>query len=162
AILGTRMQIQLVARNFSDAQAAAVAARSEIDRCNAVLNCRDPQSELSILNRSRVHTASPELFAVVAAAERWRTESSGAFSGRLGGVIALWQNASDVVPSRSQLAQLARSADAADVELDPSTRTIRRPDAVEFSLDAIAKGWIVDRAFDVARSSPGVSGALVN
>ncbi len=162
AILGTRLQIDLVARNYSDAQAAALNARNEIDRLNLILNNRSSDSELSILNRSRIHRASPELFAVVTAAERWRTETSSAFSGRLGRVISVWEIARDQTPSRMELARLACAADKAFVELDSSTRTITRPDEVEFALDALAKGWIVDHAFKVARSSPGISGALVN
>jgi thiamine biosynthesis lipoprotein len=156
------MQIQLVARNYSDAQAAALSARNEIDRLNTIFNCRDPGSELAILNRSGTHCASPELFAVVATAERWRAESANAFSGRLGHPIALWQNAQEHTPSRTELARLAGAAEAAQVHLDSATHTITRPDEVVFALDALAKGWIVDRAFDVARYSPGVSGALVN
>jgi thiamine biosynthesis lipoprotein len=161
AILGTRMQINLVAQNYSDALAAAQNARLEIDRLNKILNSRDPASELYKLNRSRTHRASPELFEVVAAAERWRAETPGAFSGRLGTVIDLWRNARDRTPSRSELVRMARAADGAYVELDSSTRTITRPDEVQFQFDALAKGWIVDRAFDIARTSPGVSGALV-
>ena len=166
SILGTRMRVDLVARNFSDAQAAALRARNEIDRLNSILNSRAPDSELYALNRSRTHRASPELFAVVAAAEQWRTESEGAFSGRLGRVIDLWRYAQkmtpDRTPSRAELARLAHDAEGAQIGLESSTRTITRPDEVEFALDAFAKGWIIDRAFEVARSSPGISGALVN
>jgi len=161
AILGTRMRIDLVARNISDAQAAALSARREIDRLNAILNSRDRSSEISVLNRSRVHQASPELFAVIEAAERWRDVTSGAFSPRLGRTIALWQQARDRAPCRAELAELTCAAEAADVTLDRATRTITRPDAVVFAVDALAKGWIVDRAFEVVRSAAGVAGALV-
>jgi FAD:protein FMN transferase len=162
AILGTRLQIHLLARNHSDALAAAQAARREIDRLNTILNGLDPDSELHALNRLRSHRASPELFAVVAAAERWRAEADGAFSGRLGLAVELWRNVQGNTPSPSELTRLARAADAAQVQLDHSTRTITRPDEVEFALDAVAKGWIVDRAFEIARASPGVYGALVD
>jgi thiamine biosynthesis lipoprotein len=162
AILGTRMQIHLVARNYSDAQAAALNARNEIDRLSAIFNSRDPGSDIAILNRSRVYRASPELFEVVAAAERWRADSANAFSGRLGHPIALWQDAQAQTPSRAELARLAGAADTAYIHLDSATHTITRPNEVVFALDALAKGWIVDRAFEVARASPGVSGALVN
>lgn len=161
AILGTRMRIDVTSRNFSDAQAAAIDARNEVDRWNAILNSRNPNSELSALNRSRTHRASPELFAVVEAAERWRAATAGAFSGRLGRTIALWQNVRDKIPSKTELARVTRAAEVAHVELDAATRTITRPDEVEFALDALAKGWIVDRAYEVARSAPGVTGALV-
>jgi thiamine biosynthesis lipoprotein len=162
AILGTRMLINLVASNFADAHAAAISARREIDRLNLVLSGYVLDSELSLLNRSRTHRASPELFAVIAAAERWRELTAGAFSGRLGRAIALWRNANEQTPSRAELARLAFAADAAQVKLDSATRTIVRPDEVEFALDALAKGWIVDRAFEIARSSPGVMGAMVD
>jgi thiamine biosynthesis lipoprotein len=162
AILGTRMHIELVARNHSDALAAALAARSEIDRLNAILNSHNPNSELSALNRSRIHRASPELFDVIAAAERWRLETAGNFSGRLGRAIEAWRNAHNIAPDRESLANIARAADTATVELDEATRTIVRPDAVTFALDAVAKGWIVDRAFEVACAAPGVLGALVD
>lgn len=161
AILGTRMRIDITARNYSDAQAAALNARNEVDRLSAILNTRDSASEISILNRSRTHRASPELFSVVAAAERWRVATARAFSGRLGRAIAVWQSAGDRMPSRAELAGLARAADAAEVGLEDATRTITRPDEVEFALDALAKGWIVDRAFEIASASPGVTGALV-
>jgi len=161
AILGTRMRIDLTARNFSDAQAAAIDARNEVDRWNAILNSRDPNSELSALNRSRTHRASPELFAVVAAAERWREATAGAFSGRLGRAITLWQNVRDKIPSKTEPARVTRAAEVAQVDFDAATRTITRPDEVEFALDALAKGWIVDRAYEIARSAPGVTGALV-
>lgn len=162
AILGTRLQINLLARNHEDALWAAQAARLEIDRLNAILNSRDSNSELAQLNRSQTHQASPELFAVVAAAERWREHTSGAFSGRLGTAIALWRDAHEGTPSRSELTYLTVAAESAQVRLDSATRIITRPHEVEFALDALAKGWIVDRAFEVARAAPGVIGALVN
>src|SRR5215831_17316288 len=135
SILGTRMQINLVARNFFDARTAALNARAEIDRLNTILKSADAQSELHALNHARTHRASPELFAVVAAAEHWRAETAGAFSGRLGRVIDVWKNASTQIPSRVELARIARAADEALVDLDSSSRTITRPDEVEFVLD---------------------------
>ncbi|HEY8539265.1 MAG TPA: DUF2271 domain-containing protein [Steroidobacteraceae bacterium] len=162
AILGTRLRLLLVAANQSVARAAALAARAEIDRLARILDTRRADSELSLLNRSREHRASEELFTVVALAERWRRASCGAFSGRLGRVIDLWQAAVDRAPERRDAQRLAREAESAIVELEPETRTIVRPEAVQFALDGIAKGWIVDRAFEAAMSTPGVRGALVN
>jgi thiamine biosynthesis lipoprotein len=162
AVLGTRLRMDLVAANFGVAQTAAFAVRAEIDRLNGIFNSRDPASELFVLNRSRTHIASPELLAVVAAAERWRTTTNSAYSGRLGHVLDLWRHARSETPSRRELECLALAADRANVVLDASTRTITRPDAVSFALDGLAKGWIVDRAYDIARATPGVTGALID
>ena len=162
AILGTRMHVILVAQSFAVAQAAALLARAEIDRLDLILNSRNPDSELSVLNRSREHRASPELFAVVAAAEEWRARTDGAYSGRLGRIIRLWESANGEPPTRGELARLALKASRAHVGLNVATRAIVRPDAVEFALDAIAKGWIVDRAYEIACGVAGVFGALID
>lgn len=162
AILGTRMQLQLVARSYAAARNAALAVRAEIDRLDLIFNTRRRDSELALLNRSREARVSAELFAVVELAERWRNASFGAFSGRLGRLIARWQSPGDLPPSRSEAMQLAEAAASADVRLDSRTRTIVRPEPVEFALDGVAKGWIVDRAFAIALAFPGVTGALVD
>lgn len=160
-VLGTRMLLAFVADSFGAAQEAAFAVRAEIDRLRLILDERDAGSELSRLNRSSRHEASPELFEVISRAEYWHRISRGAFSPRLGRVLALWRNAA-VLPSRETLREAAQLAASANVALDASTRTIVRPDAVVFSLDAFAKGWIVDRAFDAACRIPGVTGALID
>jgi len=162
SVLGTRMQLVFVADTFAAAHEAALAVRAEIDRLDLILNSRRADSELSVLNRSSIYRASAELFAVVSAAEHWFAMTHGAFSGRLGRVIDLWRHASSSAPSHDLLAQLAQAAARAHVELDTATRTVTRPDAVQFALDGIAKGWIVDRAFVTARAMPGVCGALVD
>jgi FAD:protein FMN transferase len=161
-LLGTRAQFHLVARDFTSAQAAAHAARAEVDRLNAIFNTRDPHSEISRLNRSILHFASESLFEVVSSAERWRMESGGAYSGRLGRVVDEWERAIDAPPSRDYLARLARETEEAVVRLHRDTRAIEKPRVVEFALDGIAKGWIVDRAFEMAMCASGVYGALVD
>lgn len=160
--LGTRMLLAFTAQSLRVAQEAAFAVRAEIDRLRRVLDHRDPHSELSQLNRAAHHHASAELFDVISLAEHWRRVSSGAFSGRLGHVLSLWRQAVHELPSRIELQEAAVRTMVAEVGLDPRTRTIVRPDAILFSLDALAKGWIVDRAYDVARRVRGVTGALVD
>ncbi len=162
AILGTRLQLQLVARSRAAAHEAALAIRAEIDRLDLILSGWRGDSELATLNRVSRHRASPELFAVIALAERWRAATYGAFSPRLGHVIATWRETRTDPPARSTTHRLARAAARASITLDPIARTIERPDAVRFALDGIAKGWIVDRAFELALTMPGVSGALID
>jgi thiamine biosynthesis lipoprotein len=162
AVLGTRMQLDIVADSFDAARGAALAARAEVDRLNLILNSRAAGSELVRLNASREHTASEDLFAVVAAAERWREAGGGAFSGRLGRVIDLWRAARDAAPSRAELAQTAEAAASARVGLDQTARLITRPDPVQFALDGVAKGYVVDRALAAMRACEGVRGAMAD
>ena len=182
SVLGTRLNLLFVTDSMAAARAAAMTVRFTIDRLNLILNSRDPHSELSQLNRAREHRASPELFAVVAAAEQWRTITSGAYSGRLGRVLDAWAAATDDVfsrplPSSGQtsriqatdhqelrvlLADSARAAEEAHVTLDAGSLTIVRPAAVHFALDGLAKGWIVDQAFAAAMATARIAGALVD
>lgn len=162
AVLGTRMQIEVVAATFDAARHAALAARAEIDRLNLILNSRRADSELVRLNETIEHRASLDLYSVIAAAEHWRQATGSAFSGRLGHAIDLWRAATNVPPDAKEVRDLAEAADAAPVILDPDRRVIVRPVGVRFALDGIAKGYVVDQALTAARSVSGVSGALVD
>ncbi len=162
AVLGTRLNLLITAENIDLALAAARNARTEIDRLNLVFNSRLAGSELVKLNDSREHAASPDLFAVIAAAEAWRTATDGAYSPRLGRVLDMWRSASNAPPKRGSLHRAAEAAAVARVDLDTATRTIHRPKAVRFALDGFAKGWIVDTALKAILASDGVTGGLVD
>lgn len=162
AVLGTRLNLLVHASDETAAAEAERRAMLTIRRLERVLDRRDPESELSRLNRSASFTASGDLFAVIGAAERWSLATRGAFSARIGAVLDLWRRAGASEPARDACARLAADAASADVRLDPATRTIARPDAVSFDVDALAKGYIVDRALEAAAASPGVSGALLD
>lgn len=150
-VLGTSLDLAAVSERPQAAALAIDAARTEIARLDRVLSAWRSDSELMRLNGAREHRASTDLFAAIAACEEWRLKSGGAFSARLGRVL---QACGDPA--------LAIRADAADVLLDPVTRTISRPDAVEFAVDGLAKGYIIDRALEAATCIPGVEGMMVD
>jgi thiamine biosynthesis lipoprotein len=162
AVLGTRLNLLVNTSSQDEALAAAQRARAEIERLNQILNWRDEASELARLNRTGRHVASHDLFTVIAAAESWRKSSRGAYSGRLGRVLALWRAAQNSPPDPERAARFAEAAQAAPVELDADTRLIIRPEAVCFDLDGIAKGYVVDRALEAALASPAISGTLLD
>jgi len=162
SVLGTRLSLLVHAADEVSAAAAELRATDAIRRLGRILNWRDPSSELSRLNRASAFTASPDLYAVVSAAENWRMRTANAFSGRLGRVLDLWRASGAETPDRALSARLAKAAMDARVDLDPATRTITRPDPVTFDLDAIAKGYIVDRAVAAAMDAPDVQGVLVD
>lgn len=156
-VLGTYLNLLVRAAGQGEAYEAACRARREIDRLDAVFNWRDPASELAQLNRATHFKASPDLFDIIAAAERWRTLSHNAISGRLGHLLAAWRAAPLTHAEASRHAsEIANAA----VSLDAATRSITRPDPIHFDLDAIAKGYIIDRALDAAMTS--AAGAMVD
>jgi thiamine biosynthesis lipoprotein len=159
-VLGTRLNLAVTASGQAEAYAAACAARAEIGRLDTVFNWRDADSEISRLNRAGRFAVSADLFAVVAAAEHWLAISGGAVSGRLGVLLDRWRAVAE--PDRHETARLAQTIATAKVELDARGRTITRPEVVRFDLDAIAKGYIVDRAVVAAMSVGGVTGVMVD
>ncbi len=156
-VLGTSFDMVVVAVNETLAAAAAQAARAEIDRLDAILSGWRSDSELTALNVASVFTASPDLFAVIAACEQWRADTMGAFSARLGQLESTLADG-----AANTLSSLADAINSAVVVLDSSTRRITRPDSVTFAVDGLAKGYVIDRAVDAARQVPGVHGLLLD
>jgi thiamine biosynthesis lipoprotein len=150
-VLGTSLDVTLAAVAAPLARAAMDAIHAEIARLEAVLSGWRGDSELAALNRASVFKASPDLFRLIQAGEAWRSRTDGAFSIRLGGLAA--SSASE---------DLATHIALVDVGLSGEDLQITRPARVRFAVDAIAKGYILDRALDVARSIPGVQGAMID
>jgi len=152
-VLGTSLDLTVVASSQAAAMIAAQAARAEIDRLDVVLSGWREDSELAALNASDTHVASPDLFAVLRQAEAMRTVTDGAFDGRMGLTTAAWRAGA---PGQAVLQRAA-------VTLDPKTRTVQRPEGVTFDLDGVAKGYVIDKALAAARAaSPSVSGLMVD
>jgi thiamine biosynthesis lipoprotein len=160
-VLGTRLTVLVNARSVVLARAATNAVRNEINRLNRVFNWRRGDSELSALNRSGTAVASSDLFAVVQLAETWRRITCGAFDGRMGALLSHWALAA--TPSQNAIEHAFAALRASKVMLEPVTRRIELSPAVSLSLDAIAKGYIVDAALNAARRTvPEIEGLAIN
>ena len=164
-VLGTSLDMTAVGGGEAAAQAAFAAALAEIERLDGVLSGWRADSELARLNAGRGLAASPDLYAVVAAAESWRTYTDGAFDGRLGRVEALWRTAGeqDRLPDPSALANAAASARAEPIRFDPVERAIGRPEGAVLALDGLAKGYVIDAALAAARrAAPSLTGLMID
>lgn len=151
-VLGTSLDLAVVAKKPMAAALAIDAARTEIARLDKILSAWRSDSELMALNAAASMTVSPDLFAVIAACERMRETTGGAYSARIGKLLE----------ACNDQARLAVRIEAANLRLDPATRTITRPDNVVFAVDGMAKGYIIDRALAAARCVPGVEGVMVD
>lgn len=159
-VLGTRLDVLVHTANAALANEAATAARCEIDRLERVFNSRRVDSELSVLNKTGRAIASADLFAVVHLSEQWRRISRGAFDGRMNEVLRLW--ADGAVPSQRAIERALATLRSSTVTLDPIARRIELS-ATSLSLDALAKGYIVDAAFNAAlRAAPTVVGLAIS
>ena len=163
-ILGTSLDMLALSATLNQTQRAFTAAIAEINRLDRILSTYRADSEISALNNvandGKSVAVSADLFSVIDACEAWRNQSGGAFSGRMGQLIQQHNHRDINVDTRANLAQQAHTA---QVDLDPATQSITRPQAVQFATDALAKGYIIDRAISAARQAvPELSGLMVD
>ncbi|MGZ5926396.1 MAG: DUF2271 domain-containing protein [Rhizomicrobium sp.] len=160
-VLGTQANFMITAGARQTAQIAAGAALGEIVRLDRVFSNDRPDSELRRLNAARPMQVSPDLFVVLSQAEDLHKRSGGAFNARMGAVEALWRAAATGLPDAGALRRAVDGAQEAP-HLDPAERMVFRPQGAVFSVDALAKGYIVDRALDAARRAAVSAGIMID
>lgn len=137
-VLGTSLDVRIVARAKAEARRAEAAILAEVDRLEPLLSGWSDTSELAHWQQTFDVDIpmSPELAEVLEMCEQWRERTGGTFSAimRPG---ACWT-------------------------VDRARGTARRLTEHAASLDAIAKGYIVSKAAARARGVEGVSDVLVN
>ena len=149
------------------AERAEARILAEIDRLTRVASGHDPASEFRRWQAAAraPMILSPELFELLLASDRWRQWSEGAFDPRVEILTRLWARSARLgrLPTPVELdearGELARPA----WRFDPDHRRIERLSDCPLSLDAIAKGYIVERACAAALTpGSGVRGLLLN
>lgn len=163
-VLGTSLDVVVVATSDAQARQAFTALLQEIDRLDQILSVWRSDSEISALNQTPQAQVSPELFEVIAACEAWRHQTCGAFDARLGQVLALWEQQHHIGRlDQNELHDLLQQIQASTVVLDAAQRTIAKDSAVQFAPDAYAKGYIIDRALVSAQQAvPELHGLLID
>ena len=145
-VLGTSLELRVVAARASAARRAEAEVLAEVDRLEPILSGWSGTSELArwLATHDADVPVSPELAEVLHASAGWRELTGGAFDPAAQAVIDLLR---DDGPERS--APHASPLDWPRAPLwlvDRAAGTARRLSRHAVSLDAIAKGYIVSRA----------------
>ncbi len=154
-VLGTVLELRI----GGSAQVAAAAEErvlATIDEFERRFTVHDPGSELCRWRAGELDRPSADLVAVLAQAERWHRASDGAFHPATAEVSARWRAAAteDLLPTDDELDQLAESLRRLPYEVVDGVLR-RTGDSSSVDLNALAKGWIVDRAVAAAMSATG-------
>ncbi|MFL5620767.1 MAG: FAD:protein FMN transferase [Gemmatimonadaceae bacterium] len=156
-VLGTSLELQVVAAGGGCARRAESAVLAEIDRLEQILSGWAPNSELALwLATSETDVpVSADLADVLHASAVWRERTGGAFNPAAQAIVErLRDGASAGAEPSAHLGPLWR--------VDRASGTARRLTQHSVSLDAIAKGYIVARAAARVRAVDGVSDVLLN
>ena len=162
-VLGTSLELRVVAERESAARHAESAVLSEVDRLEPILSGWSGTSELArwLATHDVDVPVSPELAEVLAASEGWRALTGGAFDPAAQAVIDLLRD--DAGEGAADAARVPLDGGRAPLwRVDRAAGTGRRLTRHAVSLDAIAKGYVVSRAALRARRVSGVADVLLN
>ncbi len=160
-LLGTVVEVRCDGADDATAEAIDAAVVAEIERLESVFTVYDPGSELRRWQRGEGGEPGPELSEVLALALGWQLRSGGAFNPAAGAVVALWRaaEARGEPPTPAHQAAVAAVVATPLYHLDPGgvprLDVPVSPDAERgvIDLNALAKGWIVDRALAAGREA---------
>lgn len=145
----------MVAKDRAAAQRADAAVYAEVARLDKALSTWRKDSELARLVAAGRGAPSPELAEVLRLALDWRTRSGGAFEPGLAALGKRWTTAGQkgAAPSADELAAAVAALREPPFAFAGDEVVFRGP----VTLDALAKGWIVDRAAAAVADVPGVT-----
>jgi FAD:protein FMN transferase len=164
--MGVETRIVLYAPDEAAAVRAAARAFDRIARLDSILSDYRADSELSGLVARAGGPAvpvSPELFHVLARAQRFACLADGAFDVTAGPLVRLWRAArrSGVLPTAAEREAAAARVGWRHLELDPVARTVRlRLQGMQLDLGGIGKGYAAGEALATLRAA-GIDRAMV-
>jgi FAD:protein FMN transferase len=153
-VMGTSLELRLAADSEQAARAAEDRVLHEIDRLSAIFSGYDPNSEFSrwqAVSKGPVKI-SRELFEVLKASDSWREQSGGAFDPRVEILSRLWSRCAkqNRTPTADELDTARANMNRPAWRLDHEVGTAERLSDCPISLNAIAKGYIVEKACKAA------------
>ena len=165
--MGVAVRIIVHAADATAVEKAVEAAFDRIRWLNTMMSDYDDDSELMQLSQRSAEEfdktgklpwikVSEDIFFVLELSKRFAELSDGAFDITVAPVVRLWRRARRMgEPPKPEYLAKARELVGNDLwELDKKTQSVRLlKKGVRFDLGAIAKGYAVDRAFEILRDA---------
>ncbi|MCC6234223.1 MAG: DUF2271 domain-containing protein [Verrucomicrobiales bacterium] len=159
-VLGTSLELRVRTASMETASAVEAKVLSEMDRLNGIFSTYQAGTELMRWQGTRGEPVrlSPELFAVLTLSDQWREASGGVFNPAVETLSRVWKGATTrgEVPTATEMQSALQLVSAKSWSLDRAAGTGTRLSEAPLSLNAIAKGWIVEHAG--TKTIAGVSG----
>ena len=163
-ILGTSMDLKIIAHTFEMAEKAEKVVLEEIKRLSYILGSFDSSSEFSRWQKTmnEVIPVSAELHSVLKSFDLWNKKTGGLIQSAAEEVNQLWVKASmnNELPSKDQLDAVVSKVNQSHWELGEGTATHLTDAALR--LHSFAKSFIMDQASEKAMNEEGVEGLVIN
>lgn len=167
-VLGTSLELRINSPSEVVAERAEGLVLSELDRLSHIFSTYDSTSEFSELLRRPVGqtvAVSAELFEVLKRSDDWQQISNGAFNPAAELLSREWRSSEQAgtLPTSARLAKLSQQISEPHWKLNATGFNVIRKSDFPLSLNAIAKGAILDfAAAYLLATSPEVSGVMIN
>lgn len=165
-VLGTSLELKIVASSAAQSERAEEAALAEIDRESHILSSWDPDSEFSRWFRTLGQPVriSPELFEVLSLFDQWRERTHGALDASAETITRVWKRAAAEkrLPSQAELDSAVASVRRVHWQLDSDNRTATHTTNAPLALNSFVKSYIAGRAAETALGAAGAQGLVVN
>lgn len=146
--MGTEVAVTVHHADPDEARRLVAAAFAEIERLEGILSRHRGGTALDRLNREgRLDDAPPELTGLLAEARAYSELTGGAFDVTVAPLLRLYESAEEEgrLPGRAEIGDVLPLVDYRNVRVEGTTVRLLEP-GMEVTLDAIAKGYIADRA----------------
>ena len=165
-VLGTSLELKIIASSPAQSEQAEKAALAEIDRESHILSSWDPDSEFSRWFRTanKPVRVSPELFEILSLFDRWRDRTHGALDASAETITRVWKDAAAEkrIPTDAELRAAVANVQKVHWKLDPGNRTATHTSDAPLALNSFVKSYIAGRAADAALGASGARAAVVN
>lgn len=144
------------------ADEAVDASLEEIRRLDALLSVGNPDSEVSVINKTGTGPVSEETAKMVEEALEIGDRTEGKFDITIYPLMEEWGFTSDQfrVPEKGRLEQLLDRVDYRELRFDSNAHTVTLGEGQGMDLGGIAKGFTSDRVMEIFREYGLVSGVV--
>jgi thiamine biosynthesis lipoprotein len=155
--MGTVIEITLIADDEEAANKASLQAFQEIKRIETLMSPWLDSSDVTRINRSAGKEwvkVSPETMEVIKKAQEISELSEGGFDISIGPLTELWREArkKNIPPSIEEVKEKLGLVNFKNIEMDQEGKVFLKKKDMAIDLGGIAKGYAVDRAFELLKS----------
>jgi thiamine biosynthesis lipoprotein len=155
--MGTTVEVTLAGSQEEEARRAAMQAFQEIRRIERLMSPKVATGDVFRINQSSGTewvSVSPETLEVIQKAKEISTLSEGAFDITVAPLTQIWRAAREkgVPPSVEEVDRLLPLVNFREMVIAPEGRIFLRKKGMAVDLGGIAKGFVVDKAFEILQS----------